>query len=93
MIHILIERHIAEGMGSTYDELARLALQRTYVVPGFISGETFTNSNSPNHRFLFCKWRSIEDWLRWQNSYERLALTGKFAPILEQPEKVTQLKN
>lgn len=93
MIHVLIERHIAEGMISTYEELARKALHRTYIAAGFISGESFTNSHDPHHRFLLCKWRSAHDWYRWSHSDKRLELLSKIAPILEEPERVTVLTN
>lgn len=93
MIHILIERHIADGMISTYEELARNALHRSYAAPGFIAGEAFTDAHSANVRFLLCKWRSEQDWHRWSQSGERLEFTNKIAPILEEPERITVLKN
>ncbi len=92
MIHILIERHIANNMESTYDEVARTALQHSHRVPGFISGEAYTDSNNPSHRFLICKWRTNKDWETWQKSSERLELTNKFSSILEQPERVVILR-
>lgn len=91
MVHVLIERRIADGMLSTYEELARKALHRTYIAPGFISGEAFVDAQEPHHRFLLCKWRSEEDWQRWSFSDERLEFTGQIAPILEEPERVTVL--
>lgn len=93
MVHVLIERQIADGMISTYEELARKALHRTYIAAGFISGEAFIDATNPNNRFLLCKWRSEQDWRRWSQSYERLELTNKIAPILQEPERVTVLKN
>lgn len=93
MIHVLIERNIAEGMISTYEELARRALHRTYTAPGFISGEAFINAHADNHRYLLCKWRSELDWRYWSQSPERLELVNQIAPILEEPEKVTILTN
>lgn len=93
MVHVLIQRHIADGMLSTYEELARHALHRTYTAPGFISGEAFIDAKDPNNRFLLCKWRSEQDWRRWSQSNDRLELTSKIAPILQEPEQITLLKN
>ena len=92
MIYVLIERRIAENMASTYDETAKHMLQQTLVVPGFISGEAYTDMNDHNHRFLLCKWRSSHDWNRWLHSAERAELINQFSPILEQPEKITLLE-
>ena len=93
MIHVMIERNIAEGMLSTYEENSRMALQRTYVVPGFIAGEAFTDTHDPHHRFLLCKWRSLEDWQKWNTSEDRQELMNLIAPILLQQEKVTLLQH
>lgn len=93
MIHVLIERQVANGMISTYEELARKALQQTYMVHGFISGEAFANTDDIHNRFLFCKWRSKNDWNRWIQSPERELLMNTIGPVLEGPEKITLLKN
>lgn len=91
MIHVMIERHIAEDMVPTYEENSRTALHRTYIVPGFIAGEAFIDTQDTHHRFLLCKWRSVEDWHHWQVSDERQELMNLIAPILIQPEKITLL--
>ena len=93
MIHVLIERHIAEGMLSTYEKHCRMALQRTMVAHGFISGEAFSDTHNSNHRFLLCKWRSQQDWNRWFNSDDRRELMNLINPILTEPEKVLILEN
>lgn len=93
MIHVLIERRIADGMISTYNELAKDALHRCYTAEGFISGEAFTDIHAEYRRFLLCKWRSQRDWRKWSMSEERLELLNQIAPILEEPEKVTVLVN
>lgn len=93
MIHVMIERHIADGLLSTYEELSKKALQRTYVVHGFISGETFANTHDINHRFVLCKWRTQKDWNRWYQSPERLELMNSIAPVLREIEKVLVLEN
>ncbi|HEY7774609.1 MAG TPA: antibiotic biosynthesis monooxygenase family protein [Marinagarivorans sp.] len=91
MIYVLIERRIADGMASTYDQCARDMLQQTYAVPGFISGEAYEDMNDHHHRFLLCKWRTLRDWQRWLRSERRAELINLFAPILQEPEKITLL--
>lgn len=91
MVHVLIERYIAEGMISTYEELARKAMHRSYVAPGFISGESFIDAHAPHRRLLLCKWRSERDWLLWSTSDLRTEFTNQIAPILEEPERVIVL--
>lgn len=93
MIHVLIERSIADGMLSTYEKLARHAMQRTYIAPGFISGESFFDPDNPKRRFVLCKWRSPRDWHRWVHSDERMELVTHIASILTEPERVVLLKN
>lgn len=92
MIYVLIERRIAEGMASTYEQAARDMLQQTYVVEGFISGEAYEDMQDHNHRFLLCKWRTLRDWQRWLHSEKRAELINRFAPILQEPEKFTLLE-
>lgn len=92
MIHVLIERQIAEGMLSTYEQLLKTALQRTFVVHGFISGESFHDATDENHRFLLCKWRTAQDWQRWYSSTERKSLISTMTPILSTEEKITVLE-
>lgn len=93
MIHVLIERQIAEGMLSTYEQLLKTALQRTFVVHGFISGEAYHDVDNEHHRFLICKWRSIQDWQRWSHSQERKDLLAAMTPILATEERVVILQN
>lgn len=93
MIHVLIERKIAEDMASTYEELARGALHRSYIAPGFISGETFTDAHDTKIKYVFCKWRSEKDWIRWLESAERMEISNRISPILQEPEKVSVLVN
>ncbi len=92
MIHVLVERHIAEGMESTYELVARQALQSAHRAPGFISGEALRDLQRPNHRYLLSKWRSLHDWKRWYYSDERHQAMNQLNPTLADFEKVTLLQ-
>ncbi|MFT7558704.1 MAG: heme-degrading monooxygenase HmoA [Flavobacteriales bacterium] len=93
MIHVLIERHIATGLISTYQQQLRTAMQQNYVAHGFVSGESFTDTNDDHHQFLLCKWRTVQDWQRWSRSAERLELANTIKPVLSREERITILEN
>lgn len=92
MIRVLIERHIAESLESAYELRARKVLQQAISAPGFISGETLSDSNDPNHRITLANWRSEMDWERWYHSDERRALMAELIPMMDQDETITVLK-
>ncbi len=93
MIHVLIERHIADGMETTYEAHAKETLHEAYSAEGFINGETFYNMQHSNHRYVLSKWRSILDWKRWQSSEARQNMMNQLNPILDGAEKITLLEN
>ncbi len=93
MIHVLIERHIADGMETTYEAAAKDTLHEAYNAEGFINGETFYNMQQANHRYVLSKWRSILDWKRWQASEARKNMMNRLNPILDGNEKITLLEN
>ncbi len=93
MIHVLIERHIAEDMESTYEHAAKNTLHQAYQAVGFINGETFCNTQDSKHRYVLSKWRSIQDWKRWLHSDARREMMSEVNLILKAPEKVTILEN
>ena len=93
MIHVLIERQIADGMLSTYELLCKKALHRSYIEQGFISGEVFFDTKDNHHQFLLCKWRTEHDWNRWFHSDERLEIMNAISPVLTQPERISILSH
>lgn len=93
MIYVLIERHIAPDMESTYEQIAKNTLHSAYTAPGFINGETFTDLQHPNTRFVLSKWRSVQDWQTWLHSESRTAMLNEMSLLLVQQETVTLLEN
>lgn len=93
MIYVLVERHIADGMESTYEIVARKALKSAYRAEGFISGETLRDLQRHNHHYLLSKWRSLHDWKRWYYSTERYDVMNQLTPTLSDFEKITLLEN
>lgn len=92
MIRVIIERHIAHTLETTYEQAAKNTLQQAVSADGFISGESLRNANDPNHRLILSNWRSIQDWHRWFLSEERKEMMNILNPILETEEKVTILE-
>lgn len=93
MIHVLIERLIAQDMTETYEFAARSTLQQAFQAPGFIRGETFSDIENPMRRFVLCKFRTIRDWQTWAESNARKEMMNHINPTLAEPEKVTLLEN
>ena len=92
MIRVLIERHIAETLEDAYEQRARQVLQQAISAPGFISGETLSDSHDPNHRITLANWRSEADWDRWYRSQERRDLMSELVPMMDREEIITVLQ-
>ncbi|UZE94642.1 antibiotic biosynthesis monooxygenase family protein [Alkalimarinus alittae] len=92
MIRVIIERHIAETLETTYEQAAKNTLQQAVSADGFISGESLRNANDPNHRLILSNWRSVQDWHRWFQSDERKDVMNVLMPMLETDEKITILE-
>ncbi|MEA1081725.1 antibiotic biosynthesis monooxygenase family protein [Marinobacter qingdaonensis] len=92
MIRVLIERHIAETLEDAYEQRARKVLQQAISAPGFISGETLSDSHDPNHRITLANWRSEADWDRWYRSQERRDLMSELVPMMDREEIITVLQ-
>ena len=91
MITVIIERHIAPGMGSTYENFAKQIIQATVSAPGFISGESLRGLDDPNARYIIVKMKSKSNWQQWLLSKERRDLITLVSPLLAIPEKITLL--
>ena len=93
MIHVLIERLIADDMEATYEQAARSTLHQAFSAPGFIRGESFSDVDNPMHKFVMCKFRTARDWHQWAESEARHHMMNLINPTLAEPEKVTLLEN
>jgi antibiotic biosynthesis monooxygenase (ABM) superfamily enzyme len=91
MITVIIERHIAPDMSSTYESFAKQIIQATVSAPGFISGESLHGLDDPNARYIFVKMKNKSDWQSWFESKERRELVSLVGPMLAIPEKITLL--
>ncbi|WP_419810255.1 antibiotic biosynthesis monooxygenase family protein [Bacterioplanoides sp.] len=91
MIKVIIERVIANGMESTYEEAIKSTLRAILEADGYISGATYKDAQNPNHRFIITNWQNAEAWNNWSHSKARQDVIGAIQPILEQQEKITVL--
>ncbi len=93
MIRIIIERILADGLESHYEEAARAALIQTMSQPGFISGESLCDIDRPNRRIVLGTWRSRREWDAWFSSTERRDCMARIRPMLETDERITLLRH
>jgi heme oxygenase (mycobilin-producing) len=56
--------------------------------PGYITGETLTNSEDPCDVVVISTWNKEEQWKAWDTSEKRLALTTPVRPLLKIPYTV-----
>lgn len=91
MIKVIIERQIATGMESTYDEAIKDTLRAMLEAQGYVSGATYKDAMDSNHRIIITNWKSQEAWNLWFKSEDRRNALASIQPILQQEEKVTML--
>ncbi len=88
MICVLIERHIATTLEAAYEVQAKNILQAAVHAPGFISGEALKDINDANHRYIWSKWRTIQEWQAWENSTLRKDMMMEMNSLLDKEESI-----
>ena len=81
-VKIIIKRRIPKGKES---ELLPLLIQlrsKATTQPGYISGETWRNVDSPEECLVIGTWQSTDNWKAWEASQERAELQGKIDALL-----------
>jgi len=91
MIKVIIEREIAEGMESTYEQIMKNMLRSMVEAPGYVSGVNYKDVKKSSHRVIITTWQSEQAWKQWKHTDERAALLSAIAPILKDQEKITVL--
>jgi heme-degrading monooxygenase HmoA len=92
MIKVLIERVIADDLEKNYQDAIRSTLKEVLDATGYISGESLTDIDNPNHKFIVTNWTSVQAWNKWSKSQKRLDALNKVYPILMTEEKITVLE-
>ena len=82
VIDVMIKRKVEQGRQAK--ELVPLILHlralATYQ-PGYISGTTLSNLEHPEECLVVSRWESIDDWNRWRNSEQRMAVEEKIEAL------------
>ncbi len=68
---ILIKRNFVGGKTDQIYSLLKKIRSIAMNQPGYISGETLSQSEFPDKMAVICTWQSMESWLAWKNSDER----------------------
>ena len=92
MIRVLIDRRVSESTELAYQQITRDVRHTAMHMRGYISGETWRDSENPHHYVLISTWRTRGEWDAWARSPERQAAIAQIAPMLLQPETVTVLE-
>jgi len=81
-VKVFIKRIVAQDkarqMIPLFREMRSLAMNQ----PGYISGETLRNLESPTEFLVISNWQSSTAWEDWLNSKERQELQGKIDELL-----------
>ena len=81
-VHVIIKRkmqiHEPEQLLPLLKEIRNRAKQQ----PGYISGETLRNLESPGEYMVIATWETADDWKRWLQSKERRDLQGKVDSLI-----------
>ena len=82
-IKALIKRHFKQGKSAQGLALLRELRNQAMTQPGYISGETLINHYDHRSVAVISSWRTIEDWIAWEESDARAAVEAKFEALLE----------
>ncbi len=86
-VKIFIKRHIKEDHMETALSLLNQFRLAAMEQSGYISGETLVNHYDPRSVTVVSTWKSVEDWIRWQESDERAGSEARLEELLEQATK------
>ena len=93
LVRVLIERHIKEGHeAEASDKILDMRKQAT-TFPGYVSGETLSDSADPRTIIIVSTWHAKEDWEKWDSSPEHKAATKTLEPLLDRPISVRAFVN
>lgn len=86
-VRIFIKRHCKSGRTqkalSLLNEFRKTAMDQ----PGYLSGETLVNHYDSRYIVVVSTWRSVEDWINWQNSDIRDRNEAQIEDLLDEAAK------
>ena len=84
-VKVLIRRSVQKNKSEQVFELLKRLRREAINQPGYISGETLVNHYNPQNMVVISIWQTIEDWINWQGSGERVEIDTKLEKLLEEP--------
>lgn len=92
MIKVIIERIVAEGLETPYEQAVSELLNVMTKARGYISGESLVDVDHPNHYVVVARWSDRAAWNDWYFSEERREVLVAIGPFLQTDEKSTVLQ-
>ena len=92
MVKVVILRKIKKGMEQDFRE--KTAQLRANAVPqrGYVSGETWIDTDDPSRCVVISTWVSLDDWKAWEISSHRRTIEEGLAPLLDEPARTFVLR-
>lgn len=86
-VKVFIKRHFKEGHTEEALSLLKQFRHTAMDQPGYISGETLVNHYDARSITVISTWESIDGWIQWQESEQRVSTESNLQRLLEQPTK------
>ncbi|MGA7577598.1 MAG: antibiotic biosynthesis monooxygenase family protein [Desulfobaccales bacterium] len=87
MVKVLLERTIKGTHVKEITRLLRMLRVLAMQQPGYISGETLHEIDTPNNYLVISAWYSREDWQAWLANQERQKLQAELDGYMEAPTR------
>lgn len=82
-VSIIIRRSVKNE--AIAEQLAPLIVKlrsRASVQPGFLTDQTFSSLDREGEYLIITTWNMLEDWNKWMNSEERMAIQSQVDELL-----------
>jgi heme-degrading monooxygenase HmoA len=86
-VKVFIKRRVKAGKTENAIEMLKELRWEALNQPGYISGETLVDHYDPRNITVISMWKTVDDWIHWQESDLREAWEGRLSGILELPTK------
>ncbi len=83
-VKIMIKRRVAMDKEADLVPLIKQLRTLATAQPGYISGETLRNMNSPEEYLVIGTWQSVDEWKAWESSAQRSEIQDKINSLLEE---------
>ena len=81
-VHVIIKRKMQVNQPEELIPLLSELRKRAKDQPGYISGMTLRNTDSPEEYMVISTWQTADDWKSWVQSKERRDLQGQIDSLI-----------